>query len=539
MSATVLAAGILAGTAVGGGLVAALLFRLFRDRQRYAEAEIESLKQRLVNLQHEKDKILNDAAQLRASAQAYVTRCEQIPSLQEKIKELEQQVVAAQGDILRYKSESVEARTQVEELNDRLAEREKRLEQALKEVQALRESLNEKDTRLAELQTRMEEERRATEEKLALLEKAREQLSDAFKSLSSETLKQNTAALLEQTKHMFQQYQEQAKGEFQHHHKAVGELLSPMRDTLEKLQKELQESEQKRHEMQGALTQQIRGLLESQQKLQQETGNLVRALRQPQQRGRWGEMQLRRVVELAGMQNYCDFEEQVSVRGDGSGQLRPDMVVNLPGGRRIIVDAKVSLDAYLKAVESADPQEQEQYLREHASQVKQHVNRLSSKSYWESFSDTPDFVVMFIPGEPFFSEALRRDLGLIEYAAERKIMFATPTTLIALLRAVAYGWQQHDITQNALKIKELGSEFLDRFRVFTEHLKDVGESLEKSVKSYNKAVSSLESRLLVSARRFPELGVQISKQLPEVKALHELPRQLPVIPGGDTERRDE
>ncbi|HPO30567.1 MAG TPA: DNA recombination protein RmuC, partial [Candidatus Hydrogenedentes bacterium] len=305
-------------------------------------------------------------------------------------------------------------------------------------------------------------------------------------------------------------------------------------DTLQKLQQELQESEKKRHEMQGTLSQQIRGLMETQQKLQQETGNLVQALRQPQQRGRWGELQLRRVVEMAGMVQYCDFEEQVFTSREESGALRPDMIVNLPGGRKVVVDAKVSLDAYLKAVE-APPAEQEKHLKAHAEQIRQHVNRLSGKDYTKAFQDALDFVVMFIPGEPFFSEALLRDPALIEYAAERRIVFATPTTLIALLRAVAYGWQQQNVTENARQIQKLGSDLMDRMATFLGYMGELGSSIGRSVEAYNKAVGSMESRLLVTVRRFPELGVKTSKPVPELSPLTSLPRQVPEIARDDAE----
>ncbi|HOV61131.1 MAG TPA: DNA recombination protein RmuC [Candidatus Hydrogenedentes bacterium] len=534
MNALMLIVSVLAGVVAGGAVVAILLTRVYQQRQRQLSEEIDALKQREAMTRVELQKVMMEAGRLNAQVAAFAARCEQIPGLRQTISEQEQELAASRQEVLRLKSEAVQARTRVEELASQLAERERVLEQNREEIRKLRDAVAERESRLAELQAREEEERKAAEEKLALLEEARERLGDAFRALSSETLKQSTSTLLEQARHLFQQYQEQAKGEFQHHHKAVGELMTPVRDTLQKLQQELQESEKKRHEMQGTLSQQIRGLMETQQKLQQETGNLVQALRQPQQRGRWGELQLRRVVEMAGMVQYCDFEEQVSTSREESGALRPDMIVNLPGGRKVVVDAKVSLDAYLKAVE-APPAEQEKHLKAHAEQIRQHVNRLSGKDYTKAFQDALDFVVMFIPGEPFFSEALLRDPSLIEYAAERRIVFATPTTLIALLRAIAYGWQQQNVTENARQIQKLGSELMDRMATFLGYMGELGSSIGRSVETYNKAVGSMESRLLVTVRRFPELGVKTSKPVPELSPLTSLPRQVPEIARDDSE----
>ena len=532
MNTVILITGILAGVAAGGAISAVLLARVFRERQRQELSEIERLRQQETALRKELDTSREDLKKLYAQAQTYYVRCEQINPLQEKIRELEQELNTARQEILRLKGEAVQEKTRADELTAQLADRERQMKQQQEEIRGLLQTLSDQHAQLTELQTRMEEERRAVEEKLSLLEHAREQLRDAFKALSSETLKQNTSALVEQAKHIFQQFQEQAKGEFQHHHKAVGELISPVRETLDKLNKELQESEKKRHEMQGSLSEQIRGLMETQQKLQQETGRLVQALRQPQQRGRWGELQLRRVVELAGMVQYCDFEEQVSTSGSDASILRPDMIVNLPGGRKVVVDAKVSLEAYLKAVE-APPEEQDKLLKNHATQIRQHVDRLCSKSYMDAVGNALDFVVMFIPGEPFFSEALRRDPSLIEYAAERRIVFATPTTLIALLRAVAYGWQQQILTENARNIQKQGAELLERMAQFLKHFNKLGTQLEQSVKTYNEAVGSMESRLLVTLRRFPELGVQISKDLPELNDINTAIRPVRALPHED------
>jgi DNA recombination protein RmuC len=269
----------------------------------------------------------------------------------------------------------------------------------------------------------------------------------------------------------------------------------------------------------------VTALAGAQRQLQSETANLVRALRAPTVRGRWGEIQLRRVVEMAGMLEHCDFVEQASVDTD-EGRLRPDLLVRLPGGKTVIVDAKAPLAAYLDSLEAVDDPTREARLREHARQVREHVNRLGNKAYWAQLEPTPEFVLMFLPGESFFGAALQHDPGLIEFGVEQHVIPASPLTLIALLRAVAYGWRQERIAEGARRISDLGRSLHDRLRIFVAHLADVGKGLDRAVAGYNSAVASLERRVLVAARRFKELGAAASEDLPELPLIETTPQAL-------------
>jgi DNA recombination protein RmuC len=287
---------------------------------------------------------------------------------------------------------------------------------------------------------------------------------------------------------------------------AVEHLVEPIAESLGEIGSRLEQLEVSRREAYAGLSQQVRSLYESQELLRDQTGNLVTALRNPQARGRWGEMQLRRVVEMAGMLPHCDFEEQSTVTTE-DGRIRPDVVVHLPGSKTVVVDAKVALDAYLAAVEESDDVQCKAKLVQHARQVRTHVDKLAAKSYWTQFSEAPDFVVLFVPGDSLLGAALEHDPGLMEHAVANKVLLATPVTLIALLRAVAYGWQQEALADNARQIADVGREMQDRVLTFVKHFGRVGRSLDRAVEAYNDAAGSLEHRVLVQTRRFAELGV--------------------------------
>jgi DNA recombination protein RmuC len=358
---------------------------------------------------------------------------------------------------------------------------------------------------------------------LALLKEAREELSASFKALSADIYRSNSESFLHIAKSTLSHFQEQARDDLAQRKEAITDLVKPLQESLQKVDGHVRELEKERIAAYTSLAEQVKSMAASQVRLQGETASLVRALRTPMARGRWGEMQLRRVVEMAGMVQYCDFVEQRTVDGP-DGNLRPDMIIRLPNGQQIVVDSKASLQAYLEAHEMADDDQRLEKLQSHARQMRNHLVQLSGKAYWQQFDRSPEFVVMFVPGENFFSAALAQDPELIEFGVAQRVILATPTTLIALLRAVSYGWRQEQIAEHAARIGELGRTLFSRLWVLAAHFEDLRKNVDRTVQSYNKLAGSFENRVMVSARKFQEIDNSLDKPLPELKIIDKTTR---------------
>jgi DNA recombination protein RmuC len=412
------------------------------------------------------------------------------------------------------------AESAIEELRTQIDAQRKSLEDLQTKIKTEGELRASAEARLEETQSKLAEEKK-------LLDEARQELTNAFNALASEALKSNNQAFIELAKSTFETIQAQAKGDLETRQKAIEGVVSPLREAVDRYERQILEMEKAREKAYGTLDEQLRSLHEANQKLQEETTHLASALSSPlKARGRWGELTLRRVAELAGMSEHCDFNEQESIATE-TGRQRPDMIVNLPGNRRIAVDAKVPLQAFIEAVDPEKSEsERKAALERHSALVRAHLNQLAERRYWDQVGPELELVVLFLPGESFFSAALEQDRGLIEDGMQKHVVLATPTTLIALLHAVAYGWRQEQVARNAQAISDLGKDVYDRIKTFLGHLEGVGTSLHRATESYNKAVGSLESRVLPSARKFKQLGAATGEELAELPSVDETPRAI-------------
>lgn len=408
-------------------------------------------------------------------------------------------------------------------------------EAAAGRIETLAHEVAEGRARRAEAETRLEEEREQAVERQRLLAEAESRLVDTFQALAGRALSQNNQLFLDLARQNLETLQAAAQGDLAQRQEQIQHLLAPLKEQLARYEGGVRALEAAREQAYGTLSEQVRSLASTQERLQAETGNLVKALRAPQVRGRWGEMQLKRAVEFAGLVDHVDFVEQESTDTE-AGRQRPDMIVRLPGGKQLVIDAKAPLAAYLDALEAKDEDARRARLVDHARQVRDHVRKLAAKSYWSQFEDAPEFVVLFLPGETFFSAALEQDPTLIDDAFTESVVLATPTTLVALLKSVAYGWRQEKLADNAREIASAARELHERMRVFTEHFAGVGKGLGQAIRGYNQAVGSLVGRVFPQGRRLEQLGAGADKPFTEPDAIDLAPRELG--PGSDAAQED-
>src|SRR6266536_3727594 len=431
----------------------------------------------------------------------------------------------------RYAAGKADSVTQIATLNERLASKDRelqRLQDAFEKERAELSSTKEQNSRL---KADLEGERRAAQERAESFKQAAEALAEKFKALSRDALKDNNQEFLNLARATLEKFQATAKGDLEQRRQAIDQLVKPLKESLEKVDGKIGDLEKARAGAYAELREQVKTLTTQQLQLQNETGNLVKALRAPHVRGRWGEIQLRRVVELAGMLQYCDFTEQETVATEDS-RIRPDLIVRLPGNRTIVVDSKVPFDAFYESISTTDDEIRGARLKDHARLVRTHIGYLSKKSYWESVQPTPEFVLLFLPGETFYSAALENDPKLNEDGVNQGVIIATPTTLIALLKAVSYGWRQEQMASNAHEVSKLAKDLYDRLRTFTNYFADIGRGIERALDSYNRGVGSLESRVLVTARKFKERGAIAGEQIEILDPIDKITRPLRLDEGG-------
>lgn len=435
-------------------------------------------------------------------------------SAQQRIEELNNSLHQLNSENNCYREEielanqkSAAANAQREQLNHLRQE----LDQEKSENRNLQEEKTNLTAKLSSLTTELQDRRRSMQEQSALLENIEQKFAETFEVLSSRALQHNNQQLIEVAKETFASIHQSS-------HNQLNSLVSPLNSSLDAFNRQIQEIENSRKEDKGKISEQLKSVVNAQYQLQTETANLSKALRQPVVRGRWGEMQLKRVVEMSGMQEHCDFSIQETIHTE-DGSLRPDLIVRLPGKKQIIVDSKAPLKAYLEAVEAQEESMQIECLKNHARHIRTHIKQLSEKNYWERFDRTPEFVIMFLPGEVFFSAALQQDPRLIEFGIEKRVILATPTTLITLLKTIEYGWRQEQVAENAQTIGNMGRELHDRFVKFTKHLITVRKKLDDTVKAYNLTLGSYESRLLVSARKFQEIGGYSNDEIESIQPI--------------------
>jgi DNA recombination protein RmuC len=488
-----------------------------QESTRHVHALEEQVRAREQELQTDREQLASVRDELtRTNAELSIERIaagERVSILKSQLTDLEALLGARSTDLDRANSEVVSLQQERARLIGVLAGRNADFGRANADIVALQQER-------ARLTGELEVERSAHADKLAMLQQAESRLAQTFANLSASALRENTRAFLDLAGASLDELQRNAATELDNRHRLVEELVQPVRDSLHHVEAKLQELETERHETFGSVSDELQRVAEAQHELQRETRALVSALRTPAGRGPWGQVQLRRVVEMAGMAEYCDFQEEQRVGDEDT--LTSDVVVRLPGGRTIVIDARGPVEAYLQACEATDEQVRGDRLLEHAEALRNHLARLGSRNYWNQFSEEPEFVFMFLPGEGFLSAALERDPSLLEFAVRRGVIPATPLTLIALLRAVGFGWRQERLAQDAHAVRALGRELYERVAELATHWTSVGESLSRSVEAYNRSVAAMEQRMLVSARRLA--GVEPA--IPPIEPVDRVPRQL-------------